>query len=389
MKIADVKINTDRRPLNMSKVQELADSIKDIGLINPITVDRESILIAGLHRLEACKLLEWVDIECNVVDLDGLKAELAEIDENLVRNELHYIERGECLSRRKRIYELLHPEAKAKVAGAIASNAAQGKRHASDIMSFASDAASKIGVSARTVQREIQIAEKLTHEIKELIKENDISKTDAIKLSKLEPLQQTKIAEKMSEGAKSFVEARRRVTKDTVKEIAPIEGKYKVFYADPPWHYGNSGLDDYGHAERHYPTMTIDELCQMPIKEKAEDNAVLFLWVTSPLLEECFPVIKAWGFKYKTSFVWDKVKHNMGHYNSVRHEFLLIATKGSCTPETVKLFDSVQEIERTGTHSEKPEEFRNIINILYSHGKKIELFARTKVEGWDTWGNQL
>lgn len=168
-------------------------------------------------------------------------------------------------------------------------------------------------------------------------------------------------------------------------------GKYRVIYADPPWKYGDtmSGLDEYGYgiaAEKHYITMSIDELCFMPINEKTEKDAVLFLWTTSPMLEDAFKVIKAWGFKYKTSFVWDKIKHNMGHYNSVRHEFLLVCTKGSCTPDANKLFDSVQMIERSKEHSEKPEEFRQIIDTLYTHGKKLEMFARKKVDGWDHYG---
>ena len=95
-----------------------------------------------------------------------------------------------------------------------------------------------------------------------------------------------------------------------------------------------------------------------------------------------------WDFKYKTSFVWNKIKHNFGYYNSVRHELLLVCTKGSCRPDNSKLFNSVQSIERKA-HSEKPDEFREIIDTLYTKGKKIELFSRKKVEGWDVWGNQV
>jgi len=166
-----------------------------------------------------------------------------------------------------------------------------------------------------------------------------------------------------------------------------LEGKYRIIYADPPWKYVDRLTDNYGPAEYHYPTMTLEEICNLPVKDIAEDNAVLFLWVTSPLLEVCFQVIHAWGFEYKTSFVWDKVKHNMGHYNSVRHEFLLVCTRGSCTPDNMKLYDSVQVIERT-EHSVKPEEFRAIIDDLYPNGKRIELFAREQVLGWDRWGNE-
>ncbi len=124
------------------------------------------------------------------------------------------------------------------------------------------------------------------------------------------------------------------------------------------------------------------------VRDMAEDNAVLFMWVTSPLLEECFDVIRAWGFKYKTSFVWDKVRHNFGHYNSVRHELLLVCTRGSCTPDNLKLYDSVQTIERSDIHSEKPSEFRAIIEDLYEYGERLELFARANTDGWEVWGNE-
>jgi len=133
--------------------------------------------------------------------------------------------------------------------------------------------------------------------------------------------------------------------------------------------------------------MTVDELCGLPVAELADTDSVLFLWATSPKLPEALRIISAWGFRYKTSFVWDKVKHNFGYYNSVRHEFLLIAGKGKSTPDTKTLYDSVLSIERT-EHSVKPEEFRTMIDALYTTGRRIELFARREVEGWDTWGNE-
>ena len=107
------------------------------------------------------------------------------------------------------------------------------------------------------------------------------------------------------------------------------------------------------------------------------------------MLERSFPIIEAWGFEYKTFFVWDKVKHNVGYYNSVRAELLLICTRGSCTPDTGKLIDSVQTIERSNKHSEKPEEFYNIIEAMYDHGRKLELFSRKARPGWDVDGNEV
>jgi len=170
--------------------------------------------------------------------------------------------------------------------------------------------------------------------------------------------------------------------------LANMPEKFSLFYADPPWQYSDKLIEGYGAAEHHYPSMSIQELCNLPIKNIVADNAVLFLWVTSPILDECLEIIEAWGFKYKAQFIWDKVKHNYGHYNSVRHELLLICTKGSYLPENNKLVDSVVTIERSGEHSEKPEEFRRIIEEMYPNSKKIQLFARKNYDGWENWGDE-
>lgn len=183
-------------------------------------------------------------------------------------------------------------------------------------------------------------------------------------------------------------ELRRIEQIEQARTTEPPAGKYQIIYADPPWQY-QFGFDIHGAALRHYNTMSIEELCKLPVRDLSDDNAVLFLWVTSPKLNECFKVIEAWGFEYKTSFVWDKVKHVMGHYNSVRHELLLICVRGSYPKQSNTLIDSVVTIERSDEHSEKPERFREIIDEMYPYGKRIELFARRKVEGWDTWGDQV
>jgi N6-adenosine-specific RNA methylase IME4 len=195
-------------------------------------------------------------------------------------------------------------------------------------------------------------------------------------------------------GALTIPQAKREMGKREKLDPPPFpDGRYRVWYADPPWPYNDSGVindDNYGRAERHYPTMSIDDLREMgeEIGQRCPADAVLFMWATSPFLEAAFQVVQAWGFQYKTSFVWDKVRHNYGHYNSVRHEYLLICTRGSCTPDVPKLFDSVQVIERSDKHSEKPEEFREIIDTLYPTGPRIELFSRAAVEGWERWGNE-
>ncbi len=224
------------------------------------------------------------------------------------------------------------------------------------------------------------------------IKEKKDGKLELSKESDKEKMQELlKKAERGNLSVRELGEVVKQYKRQQDEKIrlANAPEKYSIFYADPPWKYTDELIKGYGAAVHHYPPMSIQELCELPIKAKASDKAALFLWVTSPILEECFEVIKAWGFEYKASFIWDKKKHNYGHYNSVRHEFLLVCTKGSYLPESNELIDSVLSIERTGEHSEKPKDFRILIEKMYPTSKKIELFGRKKYPGWDFFGDEI
>ena len=193
VQISEIKINSGRREALPGDVKELADSIAEVGLINPIMVDQSYTLIAGLHRLEAMKLLGRSEIECTVSDLDGLQVALAEIDENFVRKDLSDDEFRELLLRRKEIYESLHPET--KHGGDRKSEKIKSAKCTFDsAKSFVDDTAEKLGVDPSTVRREIQTAKNLTPEAKEIIKGAKVTKSDALKLSCLPPEQQAEAA---------------------------------------------------------------------------------------------------------------------------------------------------------------------------------------------------
>ena len=196
--IFQVNVNAGRRQADPEAVQKLADSISKVGLINPITVDQEYTLIAGLHRLEAAKRLGWTEIKCTVSNLEGLQAELAEIDENFVRKDLSDDEFRELLLRRKEIYEALHPETKHGMRNGQTSK--DRNLRFLEAKPFAVDTAEKIGVSRATVERQIQTAKNLTPEAKGIIKGNKVSKTDALKLPRLAPVQQKEAAAKLVAG---------------------------------------------------------------------------------------------------------------------------------------------------------------------------------------------
>lgn len=175
---------------------------------------------------------------------------------------------------------------------------------------------------------------------------------------------------------------------------AKLEGMYRVIYADPPWKYGDSGATvdgSLGKAERHYPSMSIEDLCRLPVQAHAMPDSILFLWVTAPfLLLNPGPreVIEAWGFEYKTCFVWDKVRGMVGHYSHVTHELLIVATRGSCLPDVpTPQPKSVLVEQRSNRHSEKPVTMRKMIEKHWTRGPYLELFGREKIAGWDVFGN--
>ena len=181
------------------------------------------------------------------------------------------------------------------------------------------------------------------------------------------------------------------------KQIPLPEGKYQVIYMDLPWKYDvDLSKGATRSPENNYPVMDLDAIKDFgkKVRELATDNCVLFMWITAPKLNWMNDVLESFGFEYKTNLIWDKVKPNMGHYSSVRHEILIIAGKGNCSPtcdgKSIQSIDSVQSIEKTSRHSEKPIEFVEIIEKLYPDYKKIELFARNpkKRKGWDYWGDE-
>lgn len=199
IKICEITIDPGRRAPLPKHIRQLADSIAEVGLLQPIVVDKHFALIAGLHRLEAAKLLAWTEIECTVSDLEGLEAELAEIDENVIRNNLDDIDLGKKLIRRKEVYEALHPASKQG-----------GDRRSEDFKTsparfdsakaFTIDTSEKTGLSRRTVEQKMQIARDLTPEVQEVVKRNHVGFKNALKLSRLAPEQQIEAAALLADG---------------------------------------------------------------------------------------------------------------------------------------------------------------------------------------------
>jgi len=173
--------------------------------------------------------------------------------------------------------------------------------------------------------------------------------------------------------------------------------KYQIILADPPWKYSsdpNSKRGIWGLANQHYKTMTIKDICDLPVSKIADKNCMLFLWVTFPNLQNGLDVVKAWGFEYKTTvFVWIKnsktkikpKKYGLGWYSRSNCEIVLLGRKGKFERKSA----CVQQIITTSIqeHSKKPNEVRNRILQLCGDLPRIELFARQKIPNWDAWGD--
>jgi N6-adenosine-specific RNA methylase IME4 len=163
--------------------------------------------------------------------------------------------------------------------------------------------------------------------------------------------------------------------------------RYATVYADPPWAYDNQGTR--AATGNHYETVTVDWLCEpenMPIEALGMDNAHLHLWTTNAFLFDAKRIIDAWGFEYKSCFVWVKPQMGIGNYWRVSHEFLLLGVRGKLTFEEHGQM-SWGKFKR-GKHSRKPDAIRKIIEKV-SLQPRLELFGREAVKGWTVWGNDV
>jgi N6-adenosine-specific RNA methylase IME4 len=175
---------------------------------------------------------------------------------------------------------------------------------------------------------------------------------------------------------------------EVVTDLATLVGRgerFGVVYADPPWRYSNQGTR--GSTDDHYDTMTVDDIAALPVRELAAERCHLWLWTTNAFLFECPRLFDAWGFVFKSSYVWVKPQMGMGNYLRNSHEFLLLGVRGGLTG-AVKNVMSWGEFDRE-RHSAKPEGIRRDVVERLSPGPRLELFGRKTVAGWTVFGNQV
>lgn len=265
------------------------------------------------------------------------------------------------------------------------------------------EAARIMNVSERTVATAAKVRDAGAPELVEAVETGKVSVSAAAVITELPKEEQVEV---VAHGEREILQRAKEINADKAKirraqrieRIAEInkgntelgtQTRYPIIYADPPWRYENPPIGSTSRAiENHYDTMTLEDICALPVAKLAADDALLYLWATAPKLAECMKVIEAWGFEYRTNMVWDKVKIGMGYHARNQHEILLIAKRGEIPPpEAGKQPSSVYREERT-EHSAKPAFFAEMIEAAYPTLPKIELFCRSPREGWAVWGNQ-
>lgn len=236
-------------------------------------------------------------------------------------------------------------------------------------------AAKVVGVSPRSVQTAKKVQEKRP-DLAAKVREGSITLNQA----NTEIRREERI-EKIAEIAKGNTQL------EVVADSPNAPERFPVIYADPPWRYEHVKTDNRA-IENQYPTMSLEEICKLPVKDLATPDAILFLWTTSPKLDESLDVVDSWGFTYRTCAIWDKEKIGMGYYFRQQHELLLVATRGSIpVPPVEARVSSVLRYPR-GKHSKKPLEVAELIGKMYPELPKVELFCRSPQPGWFVWGNQ-
>lgn len=437
--VADCHPSPTARPVKPGHVLVLAESIKEIGLRQPINVraiEGGFEIRGGGHRHAAFVMLERETIPAIVSDDNDLRAELAEIDENLIRNEYSPAERAIAIARRKSIYEALHPETahggNRKSSRQIGDLNANNETAGATADRFTEATSESTGRSERSVQRDAQRGEVVGSDTLQRVIGTSLDKGEELDaLAKLSPEKREEVIAKAEAGGKvsARIAVKQERREDREVDLAQSQRalpnkRYGVIYADPAWRFGPYSRDTgmSRAADNHYPTMTLADIMRLGVDDIAAEDCILFMWTTGAMLIEALYVAEAWGFldlgdradrralmeqddidwtrfqigdpnaRYKSQQVWHKVyAGNMlgtGYWFRTEHETLMVFTRGSVpAPAMGSQYRSVIS-EAVGAHSVKPDKFYEMIEAYFPNLPKIELNARRSRPGWDAWGNE-
>jgi len=385
--IIDDELKKYMRPLRDEEYEKLKESVLLEGIRDPLVV-WNGILLDGYHRYQIAQEhgLEYKFVEVDLPDKEAAK-------EWIITNQLgrRNLTPQEASYYRGKLYE-------SKKRQGARTDLTSGKNYQKSTTAEA--IGKQYGVAERTVRDDAEfskVVDKITEEIGEearhaiLSGQANIPKKDVEKLIEVKR-EAPELVKPILQGEVPLHRAKLEIQKKIAAsrpKPAPPEGKYAVIYADPPWPVGSMVMDKWeSPIEEKYPTMSIEEIRQLPIKELAAEQCSLFLWTTHTFLPDALKLIEEWGFKYFCCITWDKGNGWTQNGFHKRTEFLLYAYKGGMNVN--QYGDAIPTLifEQKTYHSKKPDTIRDMIKNKTPE-PRIELFARGHYDGWEVWGNEV
>jgi N6-adenosine-specific RNA methylase IME4 len=389
--IADVVIG-ERHRKDLGDLEQLAASIRAQGLLQPIGVTQDKVLVFGERRLRACAgILGWTEIDARIVNVTSIAA--GEHDEDEVRKAF-------TVSERVAILETISAEVERHQGARTDLGQKIGRSGR-----VADEAARLAGFGNRETARQAKtVVEHGAPELVEAVDNGEIAVSAAAAIASLPADEQAAIvanadprvvlkaakaalAVARAEAHKEKAERRQSKERELAAKITSLpDAKYGVILADPEWDFKCWSEKTNCSAAYHYATSTLDEIKARDVPSISADDCVLFLWATVPMMPHALEVMAAWGFIYKSQFVWIKDRTGTGYWNWNKHELLLIGTRGKVpAPAPGSQWPSAVEAP-VGGHSVKPGIFHELIEAYFPNLPRIELNARKARPGWDVWG---
>lgn len=381
------------RLLTGDEFEKLVADIRERGLKQPITLHPDGSILDGRNRYRACV---EAGVEPRFVTWDGVGDE---VDFVLSMNDVRrHDTNGERAFAAARLATLRPTDTLRR--GPVPPIGETGTTQA--------DAAEKLGVSKRSVERARAVLDAGVEELTDAAERERVGLSTAADVAREFKNEPETIREIVARGEQEILKAAKEIRAkkiaarhvEKLSQLADVSrfpaGTFGVVYADPPWAYSNSGLDQ--SAEQQYPTLPLATICAFTdgdgrsVRDIAHEASVLFLWATAPLLPDALRVMEAWGFAYKSHLVWVKDRApGLGWWAKTRHELLLVGVR-SDTPQPAIKPDSVVEAE-VAAHSQKPDVFADIVERMFPGPGDgtfyVELFARRRRDGWAAFGNQV
>lgn len=363
MLISQIKIG-ERHRKDMGDIAALAQSIQDVGLLQPVVVRPDNRLVAGARRIAAYKHLGHKEIPSVVVaNLDETVRLLrAERDENTCRKDFLP---SEAVRLCETIEDDERREAKKRQERRPICSGKLPEQNKSDSRDKVASAVGWTGKTYEKAKRIIHAAEKEPEKFGKLAEDMDRTKK--------------------VDGVYRRLETTRAAEVIRAEPPALPKGPFRVIVCDPPWKYESRAEDETHRAANPYPSMTIEEIAALDVAARAHKDCVLWLWTTNAHIREAFGIVDAWGFTFKTILTWVKDRMGTGDWLRGQTEHCLMAVRGKpviqLTNQTTALHGGLRK------HSQKPEEFYRLVESLCP-GSKLEMFSRQAREGWIGHGNE-